>query len=81
MRKTLQEAHGAGYLFLIGFLFVVACLLQGCASSDPLTRQNLERAWQVWEEDRRPDLPEEKIKAREFERDQAFEYEDSKEGK
>lgn len=32
MRKTLQEAHGAGYLFLIGFLFVAAMLLPGCGS-------------------------------------------------
>lgn len=66
----------------IGFLSILLVLIvTGCKSADPLTRQNLERAWQVWEEDRRPDLPEEKIKAREFERDQAFEYEDSKEGK
>lgn len=66
----------------IGFLSILLVLIvTGCKSSDPLTRQNLERAWQVWEEDRRPDLPEDKIKAREFERDQAFAYEDSKGGK
>lgn len=81
MRKTLEESHGAGYLFLIGFLFVVACLLQGCASTDPLTLQNMERFKTVWEEDRRPDLDEAKVKAREFEFDQAIEYEKSKGGK
>lgn len=70
-----------GYFFLLGFSFVLALMLPGCKSADPLTRQNLERAWQVWEEDRRADLPEDKIKAREFERDQAFAYEDSKGGK
>lgn len=32
MRKTLEDAHGAGYIALIGFLFVVACLLSGCGS-------------------------------------------------
>ena len=62
---------------LIALLAVLASLT-GCASQDPLTIQNMERFRKVWEEDRRADLPQEKIEAREFEFDQALRYEKSK---
>lgn len=53
-------------------------LLFGCATTDPLTVQNMERFRDVWREDRRADLDEGKIEAREFEFEQAIQYERSK---
>lgn len=52
--------------------------VSGCAGQDALTIQNMERFRKVWEEDRRADLPAEKIEAREFEFEQALKYEKSK---
>ena len=52
--------------------------LVGCASTDPLTIQNMERCRTIWEEDRRADLDPAKMAAREFEFEQAIEYEKSK---
>lgn len=59
---------------LLGLLSVCS----GCAGQDALTIQNMERFRKVWEEDRRADLPAEKIEARNFEFDQALKYERSK---
>ena len=53
-------------------------MLPACASTDPLTIQNMERCKTIWEEDRRADLDPAKIEAREFEFEQAIEYEKSK---
>lgn len=61
-----------------GAVLLCALMLAGCATTDPLTVQNMQRFKQVWEEDRRPDLDPAKVKAREFEFDQAIEYEQSK---
>ncbi len=63
-------------LFVV--LLAILASLTGCASQDPLTIQNMERFRKVWEEDRRADLPQEKIDARNFEFDQALKYERSK---
>lgn len=63
---------------LLCALLAVLASLTGCASQDPLTIQNVERFRKVWEEDRRADLPQEKIDARNFEFDQALRYERSK---
>ena len=63
------------------FLLVLMALpLASCASTDALTIQNMERFRTVWREDRREDLSEAKIEAREFEFEQAIEYEKSKGG-
>ena len=64
------------YCFLL--IALVSVVASGCASTDPLTVQNMERFRTVWEEDRRPDLDDAKVKAREFEFEQAIEYEKSK---
>ena len=49
-------------------------LLAGCASTDPLLIDALERNQEVWEEDRRPDLDPELVKSRlaEFEAQQRY---------
>jgi hypothetical protein len=62
---------------LLTSLFLLP-LLSGCAGQDPLTIKNLEAARQAWEEDRRPDLPNAKVDARNFFFDQALKYEQSK---
>lgn len=63
---------------LATLLTLCLLLVSGCAGQDALTIQNMERFRQVWEEDRRIDLPVEKIEARNFEFDQALKYERSK---
>ena len=63
---------------LTATLTLCLLLVSGCAGQDALTIQNMERFRQVWEEDRRADLPAEKIEAREFEFDNALKYERSK---
>lgn len=67
-----------GYFWLMGFCFVAAVMMPGCASTDALTIQNMERARTIWQEDRRADLDPAKIEAREFEFEQMIEYEKSK---
>lgn len=42
---------------------VALVVLAGCASTDPLTEQNLHRAWEVREEDKRIVLPDEEYNA------------------
>lgn len=69
---------GGAWFFLLGFSFVLAFMLPGCAGTDHLTIQNMERFRDVWREDRRPDLDPAKVDAREFEFEQAIEYEKSK---
>lgn len=64
------------YLALLSVWLAIP--LVGCATTDPLTVQNMERFRTVWEEDRRADLDEAKVKARQFEFEQAIEYERSK---
>ena len=95
MRSNLKAVHGLNYFWLLGFALALAFVLPGCKSTDPLTEQNLHRAWDVREQDKRPvvsdeeleamsdeqkalHLPESLDKARAFERDQAYRYEESK---
>jgi len=59
-------------------LALVAPAFAGCASTDPLTIQNMERLQTIWEEDRRADLDPAKMAAREFEFQEALNYERSK---
>ena len=63
---------------LVSLALLASLWLSGCGSQDALTIQNMERFRKVWEEDRRADLPKEKIEAREFEFEQALKYERSK---
>ena len=63
---------------LTATLTLCLLLVSGCAGQDALTIQNMERFRKVWEEDRRADLPAEKIEARNFEFEQALKYERSK---
>ena len=65
-------------LALLSAFLALPLALSGCAGQDALTIQNMERFRKVWEEDRRADLPQEKIDARNFEFDQALKYEKSK---
>lgn len=80
--------NSKGYFFLLGFCFVVALLLPGCADK-ALYRQAAQSGWDAWYMDRRevveddiynamPDdkkvnyLPRSLADAREFERDNAM---------
>lgn len=64
--------------FLLVMTVLVPLWLTGCAGQDALTIKNMERQKQMWQEDRRADLPQEKIDARNFEFEQALKYERSK---
>jgi predicted small lipoprotein YifL len=57
---------------------LASLLLFGCGGKDPLTYKNFEAAEKAWEEDRRADLPAEKVEARKFFFEQAKRYENSK---
>lgn len=43
-------------------LFLVALVFVGCKSADPLMEQNLHRAWEVRDEDKRPVISDEDYK-------------------
>ena len=65
-------------LGLACLLLALPLAISGCGGKDPLTIKNIEAARKAWEEDRRPDLPQEKIDARGFFFDEALKYEKSK---
>lgn len=65
-------------LALLSAFLALPLGLAGCGGQDPLTIKNVEAARKAWEEDRRSDLPQEKIDARNFFFDEALKYENSK---
>lgn len=59
-------------------LALLALLLAGCGTVDPLIVRAIERNRQVWEEDRRPDLDPELVRSRQAEFEAQLRYARSK---